>query len=66
MNQTVGIASINYHIPSGRITSEEMAQKSNIPEWVFTEKIGIRRKPIAARDEHPTEMGLKAALGAME
>ncbi len=59
MNLTVGIASLNYYIPSGRITSEEMAKKSNIPEWVFTEKIGIRRKPIAARDEHPTEMGLK-------
>ena len=66
MNQTVGIASLNYYIPSGRITSEEMSKKSKIPEWVFTEKIGIMRKPIAARDEHPTEMGLKAALGAIE
>lgn len=66
MNLTVGIASLNYYIPSGRITSEEIAKKSSIPEWVFTQKIGIRRKPIAARDEHPTEMGLKAALGAIE
>ncbi|MDJ0591086.1 MAG: 3-oxoacyl-[acyl-carrier-protein] synthase III C-terminal domain-containing protein [Pleurocapsa sp. MO_226.B13] len=66
MNQTVGIAALNYYIPSGKITSAEMSQKSNIPEWLFTEKIGIKEKPIAATEEHPTEMGLKAALGAIE
>ena len=66
MNQTVGIAALNYYIPSGRITSEEIAERASIPEWVFTEKIGIERKPIAAGDEHPTEMGLKAAFGAIE
>lgn len=46
MTQTVGITAINYYIPSGTITSEEMSKQSNIPEWVFTDKIGIQKKPI--------------------
>lgn len=66
MNQTVGIAALNYYIPSGRITSAEMSKNSQIPEWVFTEKIGIASKPVAAKDEQPTAMGVKAALGAIE
>ena len=58
--ETVGIASIGYYIPSGILTSQEMAKQANLPEFVFTEKIGIQQKPIADIDEHPTDMGIKA------
>ena len=64
--QTVGIASVGYYLPSGRLTAEEMSKLSNLPEMVFTEKIGINQKPIAAKDEHPSDMGMKAALKAIE
>jgi 3-oxoacyl-[acyl-carrier-protein] synthase III len=63
--ETVGITSIGYYIPSGVLTSEEMAKLTNLPEFVFTEKIGIEKKPIADKDEHPSEMGTKAALEAI-
>ncbi|RCJ26515.1 beta-ketoacyl-ACP reductase [Nostoc sp. ATCC 43529] len=65
MEPTVGIASVSYYIPKGILTSKEMAQLANLPEFVFTEKIGIKQKPIADRDEHPSDMGIKAALEAI-
>ncbi|GAB1541685.1 ketoacyl-ACP synthase III [Scytonema sp. NUACC21] len=64
--QTVGITSIGYYIPSGILTSEEMSKLSNIPESVFIEKIGIKKKSIAAPNEHPSDMGIKSALLAIE
>ena len=63
--ETVGIKSIGYYLPRGILTSEEMAKLSQILLEVFTEKIGIKQKRIAAQDEHPTEMGTKAALQAL-
>ena len=63
---TVGIAGLGYYIPKGTITSREMAQWSGIAESVFSEKIGIERKHVAASDEHPAEMGVQAARRALE
>ena len=63
--KTVGIASISYYIPSEVITSEYMANSANLPLSVLTEKIGIKQKHIAAQNEHPSEMGFKAALSAI-
>lgn len=65
IEQTVGITSVGYYIPKGILTSEEMAKLANLPEFVFTEKIGIKQKPIADQDEHPSDMGIKAALSAI-
>lgn len=63
--ETVGIASVGYYLPSGVLTAGDMAKLSNLPEMVFSEKIGINKKPIAAKDEHPSDMGIKAALKAI-
>lgn len=63
--QSVGIKSIGYYLPDAVMTSHEMAQLSGIPASVFAEKIGIEQKPIAGPDEHPSEMGTKAALDAI-
>lgn len=62
----VGIAAIGCYIPAGVETSREMAEKSGFPEYVFTDKIGIRRKPVAAEGEQPSEMGVRAAREAIE
>lgn len=64
--ETVGIASIGSYIPPGTITSEEIARLSGIPAEVFLEKIGMERKHVAAEDEHPSEMGIRAAKEAVE
>ncbi|NEU77431.1 beta-ketoacyl-ACP reductase [Hassallia byssoidea VB512170] len=65
IKQTVGITSVGYYIPARILTSKEMAKLANLPEFVFTDKIGIKQKPIADKDEHPSDMGIKAALEAI-
>lgn len=63
--QHVGIKAIGYYLPDEVMTSHDMAQLSGIPAEVFVEKIGITQKPVAGVDEHPSEMGVKAALEAI-
>lgn len=61
----VGIAAVGYYVPDGVQTSSEMAELAGFPEYVFTDKIGIRQKPVAGPEEHPSDMGLKAAQAAL-
>lgn len=63
--ETVGIASIGYYIPENILTSSEMSRLSGIPLHVFLEKIGMEKKHIAASDEHPSDMGIRAAREAI-
>lgn len=63
---SVGIAAIGSYIPEGVETSREMAEKSGFPEFVFTDRIGIRQKSIASPEEHTSDLGVKAALDALE
>lgn len=62
----VGIKSIGYYLPEAVMTHQDMAQLSGIPPSVFAEKIGVLQKPVAGTDEHPSEMGTRAALAALE
>jgi len=63
--QWVGIKSIGCYLPDQMMTSHDMAQLSDIPPSVFADKIGIVQKPIAGADEHPSQMGVKAAVDAL-
>jgi len=65
-SDTVGIASIGYYIPESTITSSEMSKLSGIPQEVFREKIGMEKKHIAAPDEQPSDMGIRAARQAVQ
>ena len=62
----MGIAGLGYYLPENTVTSHEMAQWSGIEEPVFSRKIGIERKHVAGPDEHPAEMGVKAARLAIQ
>jgi 3-oxoacyl-[acyl-carrier-protein] synthase-3 len=62
---SVGIVTVGTYVPETVETSREMSEKSGFPEKVFVDRIGIRQKPIAAPDEHPGEMGAKAARDAL-
>ncbi len=62
---TVGIASIGTYSPEGTLTAEEIAEASGLPEWVVRDKLGITKKHIAGPDDHPNEMGIKAALDCL-
>ena len=64
--ETVGIASIGYYIPENILTSSEMSRLSGIPLPVFLEKIGMEKKHIAAADEQPSDMGIRAAREAVK
>ena len=62
---SVGIVAVGTSIPEGVVTSRDLEEKSGFPEHVFTEKIGIRRKPVASPEEHPSVLGARAALDAL-
>jgi 3-oxoacyl-[acyl-carrier-protein] synthase-3 len=63
--RSVGIVAVGTYLPEAVETSREMSEKSGFPETVFVDRIGVRQKPVAAPDEHPGEMGVRAALDAL-
>lgn len=64
--EIVGIDSIGYYIPKDFMTAEEISELSGIPTHVLTDKMGFSRKPVAKAGELASEMGIKAALDALE
>jgi len=66
MNQpTVGIVSVGTYSPKQFITAQEIAAISGLPEAVIRDKMGIQRKFVGDANEHPNEMGIKAALDCL-
>jgi 3-oxoacyl-[acyl-carrier-protein] synthase-3 len=61
----IGIVSVGTYSPDSFVTAEEIAAASGLPEWVVREKLGISRKFVAGPDDHPNEMGIKAALDCL-
>jgi 3-oxoacyl-[acyl-carrier-protein] synthase-3 len=64
-SDSVGIVAIGTAIPEGVMTSRDLEEKTGFPEHVFVEKIGIRQKPVASSEEHPSVLGARAALNAL-
>lgn len=62
---SVGIVSVGTYSPEEYVTAAEIAAESGLPEWVVREKLGIERKFIGSDEEHPNEMGVKAALDCL-
>jgi 3-oxoacyl-[acyl-carrier-protein] synthase III len=61
----VGIVSVGTYSPKKFITSQEVAEISGVPEAVIRDKMGIHRKFVGDENEHPNEMGIKAALDCL-
>ncbi len=61
----VGIAGVGAYLPKTHITAQEIARASGMPEWVVREKLGIEGKTIGDPNEHPNEMGIRAALDCL-
>lgn len=61
----VGILSTGTYVPSTFETSDQIADATGIPEPVIREKFGIVRKPVPGPDDHPCEMGARAARAAL-
>jgi 3-oxoacyl-[acyl-carrier-protein] synthase III len=64
--ETVGIASLGYYIPPDILTSSEISRRSGIPLHALVDKIGMEQKHIASEDEHPSDMGIRAANIALK
>ena len=62
---SAGIVSVGTYSPKQFITSQEIAAISGLPESVIRDKIGIHRKFIGDANEHPNEIGIKAALDCL-
>ncbi len=62
---TVGIVKVGTYLPETVITAAEIAEESGLPEWVVREKLGIIQKHVGRTDDHPNEMGIKAALDCL-
>jgi len=61
----IGMAGIGLYIPSQCMTAAELAQATGVPEDVIALKFGIKKKPIASKEETTSYMGLKAAEAAL-
>jgi 3-oxoacyl-[acyl-carrier-protein] synthase-3 len=62
----IGIAAVGTYTPSGVRTAEEIAEQSGHPIEMIRDRVGIDRIHVAADDEHPSEMAIHAARGALE
>lgn len=62
----IGIAGYATYLPSGRLTSADLAERTGIPEPVLREKFGIHEKAKAAPDEHPSGMALRVAHACLQ
>lgn len=64
--EQIGIVSIGTYIPDNKMTSAELAEKTNIPQDIVEKKLGIKEKPIPGPEDHTAEMGIRAARKAFE
>ena len=61
----VGIVSVGTYTPERYLTAADIAAESGIPEAVVVGKLGITRKFVGGPDDHPNEMGVRAALDCL-
>ncbi|MBS4171998.1 3-oxoacyl-ACP synthase [Bacillus sp. FJAT-49736] len=62
----IGILSTGIYLPDQYMTGEEIAEKAGIPIDVVENKMGIKRKPIPGSEDHTCQMGIHAAMQAIE
>jgi 3-oxoacyl-[acyl-carrier-protein] synthase-3 len=63
---SVGIMGFGTYTPETRMDASEIAQRSDIPEWVIREKFGVQSKPIPGPDDTTSAMAIKATQKAID
>jgi 3-oxoacyl-[acyl-carrier-protein] synthase-3 len=58
---SVGIVSTGIYVPQSIMTAAEIAEQSEIPEWVIRDKFGIEQKHVPGPDDHTNQMAIWAA-----
>ena len=61
----VGIMGLGVYIPDNYIYADEIARRTDIPQWVIEEKFGILKKPIPGPNDTTSHMGIQAAKDAI-
>jgi len=62
----VGLTGYGWYVPDEVVTGAEIAARSDIPEGVVVEKMGLRKKHVCPPDEdHCTDMAVAAAEEAL-
>ncbi len=62
----IGIAGTGVYIPDPVITGQEIAARTGLPEFVVTDKMGIREIHVAGPEDTITAMASRAAHHALE
>ena len=65
-NSSVQIVAADYYLPQKVMTLKEMSEISNAPENIIAEKIGIEAKRVAAGNEQPSDLAVKAGRKTLE
>ncbi|MDD5598256.1 MAG: hypothetical protein PHV82_09950, partial [Victivallaceae bacterium] len=60
------ITAAAYYLPEQRLSLREMSEMSGAPENIIAEKIGIEEKRVAAIDEQPSDLAVKAGRKIIE
>ena len=64
--RTVSIIGTGSYVPDKILTNEDLSRMVNTTDEWITTRTGIKERRIAAKDEHTSDMGAKAALKALE
>ena len=62
----IAISGFASYLPKGRMSSQDIADASGLPEWVVSEKLGIHQKVMPCAEDQPTQMGVWAAEKALK
>jgi len=63
---TVALTGYGRYLPDERLSGEEIAARSGIPESVVVEKMGLAEKRVCPPDDdHPTDMSVRAGRAAL-
>jgi len=66
ISSPIGVLSLGTYLPAPRMTSDELARATGISRTVIEEKFGVRAKPMPGPDDHPCQMGARAAQRALD
>jgi 3-oxoacyl-[acyl-carrier-protein] synthase-3 len=59
------VLSVATEVPSGRVTTAELAERLGVSEEWIVSRTGIRSRPVAAPDERLSEFAARAGLAAL-
>jgi 3-oxoacyl-[acyl-carrier-protein] synthase III len=66
VTEGVGLLSTGIYLPAARMSAQEIATRSGLPEHVVRQKLGIDQKPVPEAHDHTNAMGVWAAQKALE